>query len=61
MSDPPLVLLPNHKLSQLEDLVTNSYSDMKIRASGEITEYRGRNYLLISRWSQVQDVTQPLR
>jgi hypothetical protein len=61
MTDPPMYLLPNHELQMLEDLVNNSYTDMKVRVSGEITEYRGRNYLLILQWTQVQDVTQPLK
>ncbi len=60
-TDPPLLLLPNDKLSKLEDLVNNTYVDMKIHASGEITVYRGRNYLLLTRWSQVADVSQPLK
>jgi hypothetical protein len=62
MTDPPLLLLPNRQLMQLEELVNNSQSDLTIRViSGEITEYRGRNYLMINRWSQVQDVAQPLK
>jgi hypothetical protein len=61
MTEPPLVLLPNRKLMQLEDRVKTSYRDLKISISGEVTEYRGRNYLLLSRWSVVQDVAQPLR
>ena len=60
-ADPPLILLPNRTLMQLEDQVNNSYQDLKLRVSGEITEYRGRNYLLLSRWSVVPDAVQPLR
>ena len=61
LSDPPLVLLPNRRLSQLEDLFNNSYRDITIRVSGEVTEYRGRNYLLLQRWGAVPDVAQPLQ
>jgi hypothetical protein len=62
MSDPPLLLLPNRQLMRLEDLLNATQSDLSIRVlSGEITEYRGRNYLLIHRWSQVADVSQPLK
>jgi hypothetical protein len=62
MTDPPLLLLPNKQLMQLEDLLLGTQSDLSIRVlSGELTEYRGRNYLLITRWTQVADVTQPLR
>jgi hypothetical protein len=60
-ADPQLILLPNRSLMQLEDQVNNSYQDLKLRVSGEITEYRGRNYLLLSRWSVVPDAVQPLR
>ncbi len=61
MTEPPMVLLPNRKLSQLEDLMLNSYRDLRLRVSGEVTEYRGRNYLLLNRWTQVADVAQPLQ
>ena len=61
MTDAPLILLPNRKLMQLEGQVQSSYRDLKIRASGEVMEYRGRNYLLLQRWSVVPDVAQPLK
>ncbi len=61
MTDAPLILLPNKSLSKLEDLWNNSYRDMRLRVSGEVTEYRGRNYLLLQRWVQVPDVALPLR
>jgi hypothetical protein len=60
LSDPPLILIPNRKLMQLEDTVKNSYSDQKVRISGEITEYRGRNYLLLTRWNVIPDSIKPL-
>jgi hypothetical protein len=61
LADPPLVLLPNRRLMQLEDQVLNSYQDQKIRVSGEITEYRGRNYLLLQRWNLIPDSIKPLQ
>jgi hypothetical protein len=61
LADAPLILLPNRKLMQLEGSVNTSYRDLKIRASGEVMEYRGRNYLLLQRWSLVPDVAQPLQ
>ena len=61
MADAPMILLPNRRLQQLEDRVQNSYRDLKIRASGEVMEYRGRNYLLLQRWSVVPEVVQPLQ
>jgi hypothetical protein len=61
MADAPMILLPNRRLMQLENHVQGSYRDLKIRASGEVMEYRGRNYLLLQRWSTVPDVAQPLQ
>jgi len=61
MADAPMILLPNRRLMQLENQVQASYRDVKIRASGEVMEYRGRNYLLLQRWSVVPDVAQPLQ
>jgi len=51
----------HRRLMQLETQVQGSYRDVKIRASGEVMEYKGRNYLLLNRWSVVPDVTQPLQ
>ena len=61
LSDPPLVLAPNRKLEQLEQRVANSYGDIKLRVSGEILEYKGRNYLLLSRWAVLPDSVRPLQ
>jgi len=61
LSDPPLVLAPNRRLQQLEQRVQNSYGDIKLRVSGEILEYKGRNYLLLSRWAVLPDSVRPLQ
>jgi hypothetical protein len=61
LADAPLRLLANRSLMQLEDRVQSSYRDLRLRVSGEVTEYRGRNYLLLQRWSAVPDVAEPLR
>lgn len=61
LTEPPMILLPNRQLMQLENRLRTSYRDLKISVSGEVTEYRGKNYLLLSRWGIVQDVMQPLR
>jgi hypothetical protein len=61
LTDPPLVLLQNRKLMQLEDQVKNSYLDQKVRVSGEVTEYRGRNCLLLQRWNVIPDSVKPLQ
>jgi hypothetical protein len=62
MTDPPLLLLPNRQLMQLEEILNMYQADLLIRViSGDITEYRGRNYLMVHRWTQVADVAQPLK
>ena len=61
LADPPLVLLPCRKLMQLEDQVENAYLDQKLRVSGEVMEYRGRNYLLLQRWNVIPDSVKPLQ
>ncbi|MEA2735942.1 MAG: hypothetical protein QOE14_2393 [Humisphaera sp.] len=61
MADAPMILIPNRWLMQLENRVQSSYRDLKLRVSGEVMEYRGRNYLLLQRWSVVPDVAQPLQ
>ena len=61
LSEPPMTLLPNRRLMELESRLRTSYRDLKLSVSGEVTEYRGKNYLLLSRWSIVPDIVQPLR
>lgn len=47
LADPPLALLPNRWLERMETDVTASPEPMVFQASGEVTTYRGRNYLLL--------------
>lgn len=49
MKDPPMILLPNLKLMQMEDAVNSVNTDRKFRISGTVTEYRGRNYMLVDK------------
>ena len=49
LQDPPLVIVPNLKLQQMEDAVANSVRDPRFRVSGMVTEYRGRNYILLEK------------
>jgi len=49
LKDPPLVILPNLKLMQMEDIAKLNRHDMRFRVTGMITEYRGRNYLLLEK------------
>ena len=61
LRDPPMILLPNLKLMQMEDTLTAANRDLKFRVTGTVTEYRGRNYLLLERVVQVLDVTEQLK
>lgn len=49
LKDPPLILLPNQKLMLMERYVRNSSRDLKFRITGMVTEYHGRNYILLEK------------
>jgi hypothetical protein len=49
MQDPPVVILPNLKLMQMENAVSGSNRDLKFRITGMVTEYKGRNYILLEK------------
>jgi len=61
LAQPPLILSPNKRLELLEQYVANSNGDIRLRVSGEILEYKGRNYLLLSKWAALPDVVRPLQ
>ena len=58
LRDPPLIILPNLKLMAMEDAVRGASRDLRFRVSGVVTEYRGRNHVLLEKVTVVQDVTQ---
>lgn len=49
MIDPPVVVLPNLKLQIMEDQIKQTSRDLKFRVTGMVTEYRGRNYVLLDK------------
>ena len=49
LRDPPILILPNLKLMQMEDGIAVSSADLKFRVTGMVTEYRGRNYVLLEK------------
>ena len=49
MQDPPVVILPNLKLTLMEQAVKTTNRDLKFRVTGMVTEYNGRNYLLLEK------------
>jgi hypothetical protein len=56
LQDPPVVIVPNLKLMQMEDAAANSTRDLRFRVSGMVTEYRGRNYVLLEKVVVVPEV-----
>ena len=49
LQDPPMNVLPNLKLMVMEEAIENGGSDVRFRVSGSLTEYRGRNYVLLEK------------
>ncbi len=58
MQDPPAVILPNLKLSAMEGAVKGNSQDIKFRVSGIVTEYRGRDYILLQKAVAVPQMMQ---
>lgn len=49
LRDPPVLVLPNLKLMLMEDQLKETRRDLKFRVTGMVTEYRGRNYILLEK------------
>ena len=49
MNDPPLLVLPNKILAQMKSTMIASNADLRFRVSGELTEFDGRNYILVQK------------
>lgn len=58
LRDPPMIILPNSRLEMMEEAVRSSNRDLRFRVTGLVTEYRGRNGLLIERAVVIPDVVQ---
>ena len=56
LQDPPMKVLPNLKLGIMEDTLDATHRDLQFRVTGMVTEYRGRNYILLEKVVVVQDV-----
>ena len=59
MKDPPMGILPSLKLMIMESAVKNASKDLKFHVSGMVTEYNGKNYILLEQVVQKQDDTVP--
>ena len=55
---PPVTVLPNLKLMAMETAVSNSSRDLRFRISGMVTEYNGKNFVLLDKAVVVPDVDQ---
>jgi len=53
-----MLLLPNQKLGELEGVVAAANRDLKFRVTGVVTEYKGRNYLLVEKYIVPIDLAQ---
>jgi hypothetical protein len=49
LQDPPMKVLPNLKLGVMEDSIETANKDLVFRVTGMVTEYRGRNYILLEK------------
>lgn len=58
LKDPPVVILPNLKLMQMETATAGNSRDLRFRITGMVTEYRGRNYVLLEKVVVVPDSAQ---
>jgi len=58
LRDPPMIILPNSKLQVMEDAVRNASRDLRFRVTGVVTEYRGRNAILMEKVIVIPDVVQ---
>jgi hypothetical protein len=59
LREPPLVILPNTKLMLMENSITGANRDLRFRVSGMITEFRGRNYVLLEKVTVEPESRQP--
>ena len=58
MKDPPMLILPNLTLMRMEAAVAGASRDLKFIDAGTVTEYKGRNYILLDKAVAVPDVAQ---
>ncbi len=60
MDDPPLGVIPCKALEVMEDATEGGNLPVKFRLSGEVTQYRGKNYLYVRAFSVIKDMEQGL-
>ena len=60
LGEPPVLALQNLNLMQMEDALKKASGHLRFRITGEVTEYNGRNYILIKKFV-IPDSNNPLR
>jgi hypothetical protein len=58
MADPPIAVLPSHLLMSMEEASDKGTKPVKFKITGEVTEYRGKNFLYIKNMQAVRDMNQ---
>jgi hypothetical protein len=58
LKDPPVMLLPNLRLELMEKQVEVAGKALRFQVTGQVTQYRGRNGLLIERATPIADAVQ---
>jgi hypothetical protein len=58
LQDPPVVVLPNLTMMAMENYATGTSRELRYRITGEVTEYRGRNYVLLRKAVVMPEVAQ---
>jgi hypothetical protein len=59
MADPPMIIVPNLKLQSMEGAAAGRAADVHFRISGTVTEYKGRNYILLDKAVVLSDTELP--
>ncbi len=58
--DPPMIIQPNLKLQTMESVVIGLSKDAHFRVSGTVTEYKGKNFILLDKAVVAADVDQQM-
>jgi hypothetical protein len=58
LKDPPMLILPNLNRMQMEKAVLGSSRDLRFKVTGLVTEYNGRNYILLQKVVVVPEIIQ---
>lgn len=58
MKDPPMGLLPCKMLEAMQNSSDDGKKSVRFRVSGQVTEYQGKNYLMVTYMQTVRDLNQ---